>query len=247
MRKPIIVTLSILLIGAALLSARLASLAAAQTPVTEGAQPAPRTLSVSGVGRVSLEPDLATISIGVHSENASASEAVSTNNSQAAGVLAALKAAGVADKDIRTTNFSIYPRQEFSPDGKPTGLVYVVDNTVLVTVRDLARLGSLLDSAVKAGANSVSGIQFTVEDPSAAYEQALQAAVRDARSRGEALAAAAGVEIRQVLSINAGLSSGPQPLVKEFRAEAAMLAADVPVSSGQIEVSVDVSVVYEIQ
>jgi uncharacterized protein YggE len=217
------------------------------TPLPDGTTNAPmRTISVNGTGNISLNPDIATISIGVHTENKDAQQAVSDNNAQAQQVTSALTAAGIAAKDIQTSNFSITPRQEYDNNGTVTGVTYVVDNNVQVTVRNLANLGSVLDSVVQAGANNINGIQFSVEDPTDAYNAALQAAVNDAHSRAEALAQAAGVELGAVQTITSTISGGPTPVFRELAA-APSAVAEVPISPGQTQITVDVGVVYAIR
>jgi uncharacterized protein len=206
-----------------------------------------RTISVNGSGVVSLTPDIATISIGVRTENADASEAVSSNNSQTAQVMAALESFGIAEEDIQTSNFSIYPRQDYNREGELIGTTYVVDNTVIVKVRDLDQVGAVLDASVRAGANSIGGISFTVEDSSEAYNQALEAAFASARSRAQALASAAGVQLGDVQTISSYVSGGPIPVVRDARVQVELMAADVPISPGQTDITVEVSVIFAIR
>ena len=125
-----------------------------------------RTVSVTGSGSANLVPDIAYIYVGVHTEKPSAAEAVDENNAQTQKMIEALKDFGIAAKDIRTTNFSIWPQERYDQfTGTPTGeKTYVVDNTVYVTIRDLDKLGELLDTVIAAGANTVNSIQFDVAD-----------------------------------------------------------------------------------
>jgi hypothetical protein len=218
------------------------------TPAPEG-QKVTRTVSVTGSGKAILTPDIAYVTIGVHTENKNASEAVSANNSQTEKVIAAIKQQGVDEKDIQTTNFSIYPQQQYDPNGKPTGeITYIVDNSVYVTIRDLDKVGDVLDAAVQAGANSISGIQFDVADKTEALSEARQAAVNDARAKAEELATAAGVTLGDVQTISEGTGVYPVPMY-DMRASAPMAAeaASVPISPGQMTLTVDVSMVYEIR
>lgn len=215
---------------------------------TPGPNEPVRTISVNGTGKVSLDPDIATISIGVHTENSDATEAVASNNAEASAVMSALLRFGIDEKDIQTSSFSIYPRQDYSPEGRIQGITFVVDNSVFVKVRDLDGIGEVLEAAVQAGANSISGISFSVEDPKLAYEAALEAAVLDARSRADVLARAAGVQLGAVQSISSYVSGGPVPFYREFSADLAQAAGgEVPISPGQTEISVEVSVVYAIR
>jgi len=221
--------------------------AQAQTDNQAPQTPEPRTLSVNGSGVVSIEPDIAYISLGVQTEGKNAQETVASNNAQSQALLSTLSRAGVADKDIRTSNFSIYPRQEWDNNGQPTGITYVVNNTVSVTVRDLSTIGDILDAAVQAGANNIYGIQFDVEDREAAQQQAMVAAMENARARAEVLAGAAGVELSQVMSIQSYLGGGTViPYDKSYvMADAA--AGNVPVSTGEMEITAEVSVIFEIR
>jgi len=199
-------------------------------------EPINRTLTVSGSGKVYLTPDIAYVTIGVHTEGENAAEVVEANNQQAQKVSDALKAQGIADKDIQTTNFSIYPQQEFDDQGKPTGKIrYIVDNSVFVTVRDINKVGDVLDAAVQAGANSIAGIQFDVADKTAALS--------DARK-----ASAAGVEIDEVQTISEFTSGGPTPMY-DLRAAAPVVqeAASVPVQPGQMLLTVEVNMVFTLR
>lgn len=242
MRKRMYLIIGLMLM-AILLSACGAAVAQTASPSSES-QPE-RTLTVTGNGKVFLTPDIANVSIGVHTEGTDAAEAVSTNNAQTQQVIEELKGMAVEAKDIQTTNFSIYPRQEYDNNGNLTGITYVVDNTVYVTVRDLSKIGDLLNTVVQSGANSISGIQFDVADRVKALSSARKAAVDNARAQAEELAQAAGVQLGPVQSI-AISSSTPIPLAQSREALAAP-AAEVPISPGQLSISVDVTVVYEIQ
>ena len=228
------------------------SVAAAQsvTPTpsagTEGTPP--RTLSVTGSGKVYLTPDIAYINIGVHTQGDDAAGAVASNNSQSQTVIDALRGLGIDARDIQTTNFSIYPQQQYDPQGQPSGeITYMVDNTVFVTVRELDEIGDLLDAAVAAGANSINGISFDVADRTEALSGARQAAVADARAQAEELAQVAGVTLGELQNISVGAGGYPPVPYYEGRGGAAAdVALSVPVSPGQMLVTVEVSVTYAI-
>ncbi len=247
MHNKSILTIVVVFIAAALLV--FVRGAQAQTDTEEPSMQEPRTISVSGNGTISIEPDIAYINIGVQTEGENAEEAVASNNEQTQQLFEALTSAGIAENDIKTSNFSIYPRQEYDIQGQPTGAVtYVVDNSVLVTVRDLTTIGAVLDAAVQAGANSIYGIQFDVEDREAAQQQAMTAAVENARERAEVLASAADVTLGEVISIQSYLGgSNPIPYGGAYAMSADMATESVPVSTGEMQIMVDVSVVYEIQ
>jgi uncharacterized protein YggE len=249
MRNKILTLILFVMVAALLTACAGAAFAQSDSPEVqeEGSQEALRTINVSGSGVAFLSPDIAYINIGVHSEDQDAAEAVADNNSQANEVIDAIKQMGVADKDIKTTNFSIRPQQEYGPEGKPTGeITYIVDNSVYVTVRDLETVGELLNAAVAAGANSINGITFDVADKTAALSEARKAAMQNAQTVANELAEAAGVELGEIQTITTYSSDAPTPVYME-RAAAAAMDSSVPISPGEMSVNVQVNVVYIIQ
>jgi hypothetical protein len=235
-----------LLVSAILLVALV--LGACSPTIQADAAPPVRTLSVNGTGRAFPTPDIAYIYIGVHTEEETAAEAVETNNAQTQQVISALRDAGVAANDIRTTNFSIWPNQQYSPEGQPTSTRYVVDNSVFVTVRELDSLGDLLDSAIGAGANSINSIQFDVSDKDEALAEAREEAVRDAQEQAQQLAEAAGMSLGEVQSISF-YDSAPVPFMDSFGKGGGGVAVEsaVPIQPGQLTLTVTVSISYEIR
>lgn len=217
------------------------------TTVNQAAPLTPRTLNVSGVGVVYLTPDIVYINIGVNTQRANAAEAVEINKEQTNAVIQAIKDFGVDEKDIRTTNFSIWSNPQYDPSGQITGTTYAVDNTVNVTVRDLDKLGDLLDAAVSAGANSIYSIQFDVEDKTEATKDARTKAVEDAKLEAQELADAAGLALVEIQSINY-YESSPLPYFegKGGGGGAAMESA-VPIQPGQLAISVTVNITYTIK
>jgi uncharacterized protein YggE len=171
---------------------------------------------------------------------------MTANNTSAQAVIAAIKAAGVAEKDIQTTNFSIYPQQQYDKDGKITGILYMVDNTVYVTVRDLTKLGGLLDASVTAGANTINSISFDVADKTAALSQARLAAVSDARKQADELTGATGVSLGTVQTISYYDTTVPVS-VQYSRADMAAAGGSVPVQAGSMQITTTVTIVYEIK
>lgn len=221
-------------------------------PATIVANPAPpqRTLSVTGSGSVNLTPDIAYINIGVHTEDVSASEAVSANNQKTQQVIEAMKDLGVDTKDVRTVNFNIWPNTQYDPQtGKQTGTTYMVDNVVYVTIRDMDKLGDILDAAVRAGANSINSIQFDVTDKTQALKQAREQAVKDAQSQAQEMASFSGVTLGEVQNINF-VNNVPEPFLMEAYAKGGgvvAVPAPVPVTPGQLTLTVTVSITYEIK
>ena len=214
--------------------------------ITVQTQPAARTITVTGTGLVTLTPDIAYINIGVQSQDASASVAVTQNNTNAQAIIAAIKASGVADKDIQTTNFSIYAQQQYDSNGQITGILYVVNNTVYVTVRDLTKLGGLLDATVRSGANTINSISFDVADKTAALSQARLAAVADAKKQADELTGATNVSLGDVQSISYYDSSAPVT-VNYSRADMAAGGGSVPVQSGSMQITTTVTIVYALK
>ena len=238
MKTKILFILGILILGTVLS-------ACGPSNITVQAQPVQRTITVTGTGKVTLTPDIAYITIGVHSQDAAASVAMTANNKSAQAVIAAIKAAGVAEKDIQTTNFSIYPQQQYDNNGKLTGIIYMVDNSVYITVRDLTKLGGLLDASVTSGANSVNSISFDVNDKTAALSQARSAAVADARKQADELTGATGVSLGTVQTISY-YDSTPPISVPMARADLAS-PSSVPIQAGSMQITTTVTIVYEIK
>ena len=219
------------------------------TTINQEAQPVVRTVSVTGAGQAYLVPDIAYIYVGVHTEKPSASEAMAENNAQTEKMIQALKDFGIDKKDIRTTNFSIWPQDKYDPQtGTPTGeKTYSVDNTVYVTVRDLPKLGDLLDTVVAAGANTVNSIQFDVADKAEAIKNARAEAVKDAQAQAQQLADAAGVTLGEIQSLGF-YDSQPYPIFEGKGGGSADVAAStVPIQPGQLTFSVTVNVTYAIK
>jgi uncharacterized protein YggE len=217
-----------------------------------GTSPAqPRTLVVSGNGTVSLTPDIAYIYIGIHTNDADLATAVSKNNSQAQALVDALKGAGIDGKDIQTSNFSVYTNGSGGVDkltGQVTseGVYYSVDNTVYVTMRDLTKMGKILNTAVSSGANSINSIQFDVADKTAAMTQARQKAMANAASLAAELAKDAGLKLGQIQNVTY-TDYAPSPYYGMGGGGAAAPNASVPIQPGQTQISVSVSVTYIIQ
>ncbi len=207
------------------------------------AQEAPRRLVVTGEARVEAAPDLATFTAGVQSEALQAAEALAATGAAMQAVFAALEAAGVAAEDMQTSQLGVDPMWEDAGDGRqPRVRGYSASNLVTVRVRDVGRLGGLIDAVGAAGANRVYGIAFELSEPKAALDDARRRAVADARARAELLADAAGVTLGPVLSIREGGDAGPGPMMA--RAEVAM---DMPVAAGVVGIEARVEIVYGIE
>ncbi len=204
------------------------------------------TISVSGIGRVTTAPDVADVRVGVMITRPKVRDAQAAAATAMTDVIAALKKAGIADKDIQTTSLSLQPVYDYSTNGNTPRLTgYQIVNAVQATVRKLDTISDVIDGALSAGATTLDGITFRVDDPAGAAAQAREAAMKDARARADALAKAAGVSITGVSSISeqAGSVSVPMPYLQAGGAKDSV-AASTPVQVGTNEVDVSVSVVY---
>jgi uncharacterized protein YggE len=207
-------------------------------------RPLPRTITVSGTGRVSVAPDVADLRLGVTTTEPTVESARSGNAAAMSRVLAALRAAGIEARDIQTSNLSLSPAYDYSgPTPRLTG--HTLQNTVAVTIRDLAGVGRAIDGALEAGATTVDSITIRVEDPAPHEQAARTLAVADARSKAEVLAAAAGVAIAGVGSISE--LGGPIPFAGREMAKLAMADAATPVEAGTNEISITVAVTFLIE
>jgi uncharacterized protein YggE len=212
----------------------------------------PKTLNVSGNGTIYLTPDIAYITVGVHTEDPDLASGVSKNNTQAQALVDALKKAGIAAKDIQTSNFSVYNNNNGQTVDKTTGQVisgsyYSVDNTVTVTVRDLSHLGSILSTAVNSGANNINSISFDVADKTAAMQQARQKAMANASSLATELAKTANVQLGGIQNITYSDNSPLSYYGIGGGGAAAAPNASVPIQPGQTQISVTVSVTYALK
>jgi uncharacterized protein len=195
-----------------------------------------RGITVTGNGTVDTVPDRAAFSFGVHTESATAAAALGANGALMTKVIDAIEKAGVAKADIQTQQVSLSPQQ--SADGKRiTG--YAADNSVAVTLRDLGSAGSVVDAAVAAGANEVSGPNLTSSDQDALYRQALKNAMVDAKSKAEAIASAGGVSLGAVATVVEGGTATPLPGVESSKAA-------TPISPGTEQITASVTVTYAI-
>jgi uncharacterized protein len=208
----------------------------------------PRRLVVTGSGEVSARPDVAVISAGVVVQADTASAALAENTRAMNAVLEQLRAAGLAQEDIQTSQFAVTPLYESRPPDpqrtEPPRIVgYQVSNQVMARVRAIDRLGATLDALVRAGANGIDGLYFELADPKQVLGEARDAAVADALAKARRYAAAAGVELGEILAIEeAGAFEPPHPMM---RAEA--MAASVPIAPGQTTLSASVTMTFALE
>jgi uncharacterized protein YggE len=202
------------------------------------------SIVVSGTGRVAVVPDVADLRLGVSVTRPTVDAARAEAAATMTAILAAVDAADVPRRDVRTALLSVQPRYDYR-DGKPPTLTgYELANVVEVTVRDLARLGDVVDGSLAAGATSMDSLSFRVDDPAPAEREARILAMAAARARADVLAEAAGLTIDGVTGIVEGVAIPPPG--PRMKAERMMMSADVatPVEAGSQEVSVSVTVSY---
>lgn len=222
------------LIFAAVLAAGMAQ---AQTPPPTLAQ-----ITVTGEATITAAPDLATVSLGVTTQDATAGGAMRANSTALAAVMERLKAAGIADRDLQTMTLQLNPNWSNPESGQPVISGYTASNMLSVRVPDLTILGAVLDAAITDGANTLNGVSFGQSDPKPLQDAARKEAVADAIARAELLTKAAGVKLGRVLNISENAGYGdPMPMMK-----AADMAQSVPVAAGEIGVTASVTIVFEL-
>lgn len=206
------------------------------------------SLSVNGEGKVKVEPDVVLVNLGVVTQAATARAAMDANSADAAKLLAAVKAAGIADKDVATIQFSVDPIFAPPPPGPVTepesgGRIvgYRVTNQVRVRIEGVERSGDVLDRVVAAGGNRIGALTFDIANPDPLRDRAIREAIADARRKAELMAEAAGVRLGRILSLTTG-----DVAIPAFEARVAMAARAAPISPGERTVSANASLVFEI-
>jgi uncharacterized protein YggE len=206
------------------------------------------TITVTGNGRSSVTPDRFSFTLGVQTSGPSVDDAVNENNRRVASVLAALKKAGAAEKDIQTSNFSIWPQQDYREGQLPRVLGYQVSNSITVHSSKVGDAGRFLGIAVSSGVNTASGINFEISDPARGRDQGLRSAFDDARSKAALLAQAAGRALGRAVVIREGVEAAPpQPYPMRAMAMQEKAVSDVPVEPGVQETSYTITVVFALQ
>ncbi len=236
-----------LLLAASLATGALAMTSAhAQSAVPGVAATDGTLLSVTARAEASRVPDVAGLSTGVVTQAADANAALRANSAQMAKVVAAIRAAGIAERDIQTSGISIHPQYRHSENQPPVITGYQASNTVSLKVRDIARLGEVLDALVASGANQVHGPSFEIDQPEVVYDEARREALKLAQARAAMYAESLGLRVRRIVSISEG--GGFQPPVPMMMKSAAMDARmeSAPVAPGETTLSVSLDVVFEL-
>lgn len=232
---------AIALLCLALASPAVSAQSVAPVPVAADAT----VIHVQASGTASAVPDLALIIAGVVTQHSDSAQALSDNAARMQQVMAALRAAGVASRDIQTGHLGLAPQYRYADNQPPVLTGYQASNSVRITLRDLAAMGKVIDALARQGANQIDGPHFSLQDTAALLRQARLAALDDARAQADLYARSLGLKVRRVLLISDNGYSAPAPMVKMARM-ASMEMADTPVAAGQSEIQVQLSVSYEL-
>lgn len=200
------------------------------------------TVSVNGVGEITVKPDVAYITIGVETEDKDASVAQADNSAKMDKVLKAIKALGIKEDEIKTTQYSVYDRYDYF-DNDDSEKYYVVTNTVQVTVTDVTIVGDVVDAATTAGSNQVSNIQFGISNEDEVYQEALKLAMESAKNKANSIASTFGKSVS--VPVNVSETSYYSGAVRgNFEMMAMDAKAATPISTGELTISAQVSVEY---
>lgn len=204
-------------------------------------------LDLVATGEVSRVPDIARINAGVVTQAPKATDAIQQNARQMNRVIAALKRAGIAERDIQTSSINLNPEYRYAENQPPVLTGYRASNEVTVRFRDIAETGAILDALVAEGANQINGPMLTIDKPEAALDEARQQALSKARARAELYARALGKQVKRILSISeSGAMSPPYPIPMMARA-VAQDAAETKIAPGEQTLSISLSVAFELE
>ncbi len=237
-----------LLLAGALALGLVALNAQAQTAATMPMPDGGTLLSVSAQAEASRAPDIATLSTGVVTQAADANAALRDNAVQMDKVIATIKAAGVADRDVQTSGIGVSPQYRYADNQPPVITGYQASNTVNVKVRDIAKVGKVLDALVASGANQVNGPTFEIDQPEPIYDEARRAALAKAQARAAMYAKTLGLQVKRIVSVSEGGGfSPPRPMMAmAMESGSRMKAADTSVSPGESTLSANLDVVFEL-
>ena len=203
-------------------------------------------LSVSAQAETTRVPDIAHLSTGVVTQAADANAAMRANAAQMTRVVDAIRKAGIAERDIRTSGVNLHPQYRYSDNQPPTITGYEARNTVDITVRKIGELGGIMDALVAVGANQINGPSFEVDDKEGAYDEARRAAIEKARARAQMYAQTLGMEVRRIVSISEGNGGFGPPVPMMAMARMDKAEAGTPIAPGESTLSVNLDVVFEL-
>jgi uncharacterized protein YggE len=202
-------------------------------------------LTINAEGKVSGRPDMATINLGVTTEAQTAQAAMAANARQAAALIAALRRAGIAERDIQTANISVNPQQQYHENEPPVITGYQANNTVTAKIRNVDNTGRVIDAAVAAGGNNINGVFFSYQNPDAQTDAARRDAISNARHRAELYASALNMRVVRIVAVSEGGSYSPPVPMPMVRMAAAQDAT--PVQVGEVDTTANISVTFELR
>ena len=240
-------TLPALMLGAALVGLSAPAAMAQSAPMAMHAMTPAPSLNLSAYGEVKAAPDMATISFGVQTEAATAQEAMRDNATRMTQVMAALRRAGIAERDVQTSGLNLSAQYDYVQNEPPKLRGYQAVNRVTVTINDLSKVGTTADAVVAAGVNQIDGISFGLKDPSAAEDRARQLAVRALQAKAQLYAQALNVQLAGIRNLSEGGGYSPAPpQLFAVRAMAMESRDSTPVAAGELTVRIDITGVYDI-
>jgi uncharacterized protein YggE len=208
----------------------------------------PREFVVSGEGKVFVKPDVATIKIGVKSEGVNAKLVFEENTKKINAILDEIKTLGIEEKDIQTTRYNLTPEYEF-PDGRKVFKGYVLEQEIKVKIRNLEKVGEVIEKASQKGANLISEISFVVEEPEISLEKAREEAIKKAKEKAEKISQTTGIRLKKILNIYEG-SAPPfaiYPIYKSASGEMDLSTITPQIQPGEQELTVRVTLIYQIK
>ena len=203
------------------------------------------TITLMGRGSIEQAPDVAMINVGVQVEAKTAAEAMAQQATNMNGVFAAVKAAGIADRDMQTGNMSLNPVYEYPNNARPRLTGYQASNSITIKVRKLDTLGKTLDAVVKGGGNTINGISFSVDQPDKFQNEARVEAIKDAAAKAELYAQAVGYKVKRIVTISEQ-EFYPQPPMPVMMRMQDMAAEATPIAAGEVSLVQTVNVVFEL-
>ena len=203
------------------------------------------TITLMGRGSIEQPPDVAMINLGVQVEAKTAAEAMAQQATNMNGVFAAVKAAGIADRDMLTGDMSLNPAYEYPNNARPHLTGYQASNSITIKVRKLDTLGKTLDAVVKGGGNTINGISFSVDQPDKFQNEARVEAIKDAAAKAELYAKAVGYKVKRIVTISEQ-EFYPQPPMPVMMRMQDMAAASTPIAAGEVSLVQTVNVVFEL-
>ena len=235
--------------AAAILAAAAPAVAAAQQPQVAVPPVQGTLLTVAAEGKVQGRPDMATINLGVTTEAQTAAAALAENARRMTALTQALRRAGIAERDIQTSNVSVNPQQQYRENEPPLTTGYQASNTVTAKIRNIDNVGRVIDASVAAGGNTVNGVYFSYQEPDAQLDAARREAITEARRRADIYARALNMNVARIVAVQEGGGFSPpypMPMAMNMARDSAG-APPTPVSPGEIETTASVNVTFELR